>query len=101
MPGQQQQQQPAHVAAMMAAAAAKDKALQEQQSKSKKSKSKPAVEEHHDNECVVCMERSIEVMLLPCKCFKLCTVCSDDIREKNQPCPWCRRDVDRHMRVRK
>jgi hypothetical protein len=98
MPGLQQH--PAHVAAIFAEAAVKDKALQEQQSKSKKSKSN-AVEEHHDNECVVCMERSIEVMLLPCKCFKLCTVCSDDISSKKQPCPWCRRDVDRHMRVRK
>lgn len=74
------------------------KAAKEAKAKSKK---KAAVDEHHDHECVVCMERHIEVMLLPCKCYKLCVACSDDIKSRNGDCPWCRAKVDKHMRVRK
>lgn len=69
--------------------------------RSKAKTSSITIAEHSDNECVVCMEGRIEVMLLPCKCYKLCLKCSEDIKVKKLDCPWCRSKVDRHMRVRR
>lgn len=58
-----------------------------------------AVADPSDRECVVCMDRHIEIMLLPCTCFKLCMVCSESIKARKDNCPWCRAEVETHMRV--
>lgn len=40
--------------------------------------------------CVVCLDRPRDVLLLPCRHFSICGVCSAQIRDR---CPVCRRTI--------
>jgi hypothetical protein len=56
---------------------------------------------HKDTECIICLDAKVQVMLLPCKCFKVCVACSDDLkaRGKGDTCPWCQSPVNMHLKV--
>jgi hypothetical protein len=42
--------------------------------------------------CIVCMERARDVLLLPCKHFKLCSACAEQMAARGalDCCPYCR-----------
>lgn len=47
-------------------------------------------------ECVVCMDASTEVVIVPCGHFCLCKECADILVESKFPkCPLCRGDLQR------
>jgi hypothetical protein len=55
--------------------------------------------EHKETECIICFGPKVEVMCLPCKHWQLCKTCADDLQRAGQPCPTCRRPVDKWMLV--
>jgi predicted amidophosphoribosyltransferase len=44
--------------------------------------------------CTVCLENPREVVLTGCGHVCLCSDCADRIREGDNRCPVCRRDID-------
>lgn len=50
-----------------------------------------------DSECVVCFEREINVVLVPCGHYCCCSVCADAMG--NEACPVCRAPVEKVVRT--
>lgn len=53
------------------------------------------------NLCIICLERPIEVALIPCGHAKTCTVCCVEMQqhERVPRCPVCRAEVESTLRV--
>ena len=49
----------------------------------------------------MCMDGKVSVMLMPCTCFRLCVKCSEDLKRREKPCPWCDAQVKQHLLVRR
>ena len=54
-----------------------------------------AIENSTDNVCVVCMDASLEVVLIPCGHMCVCESCSRQI----VACPMCRMTVNDAVKV--
>jgi len=46
-----------------------------------------------EGDCVVCMDLSPEVAIVPCGHFCLCKTCAQSLQNKKMNCPMCRGDI--------
>ena len=46
------------------------------------------------NECQICMDESINSVLLPCRHSTLCIGCANDIQQTCRQCPMCQQPVE-------
>ena len=47
------------------------------------------------NNCVVCLGRQREVILLPCSHVCMCADCAREIMSRDKTCPVCRAEIER------
>lgn len=57
----------------------------------------PVVEEK--KQCIICFERQYNTVLDPCGHMWTCFECATQIKDTNQPCPACRKEVKKILRV--
>lgn len=52
--------------------------------------------ENNQTQCIICLDRVSDCILIPCRHMCLCQKCMEDIKKKNQRqgCPLCKRKVD-------
>lgn len=44
--------------------------------------------------CVVCHDRRLQVISLPCNHIVMCRWCGEELLQRNDRCPWCRAPLD-------
>lgn len=52
-----------------------------------------SVESQTDNTCIVCMEGTNDIAMIPCGHKMFCKTCSDTIYRSNKRCPYCRAEI--------
>lgn len=48
-------------------------------------------------ECGVCFEEKERVIFMPCQHQAACRDCAEDLLQRKQPCPYCRKEIDFHF----
>ena len=56
-------------------------------------------EEEEEEACVVCLDQPITQVIVPCGHLALCQGCADHLIGVGEPCPICRGEFERHIRV--
>lgn len=59
---------------------------------------KSPVEESSSNDCVVCLDREVNMVVIPCGHMG-CTVCLEAIKNANKPCPVCRGPINATVKI--
>lgn len=63
------------------------------------------VKQNEENNCVICLTRKPNTLLMPCRHLKMCSVCIAKLEERaiereiEFQCPVCRQKVDNHILV--
>lgn len=50
-----------------------------------------------EDQCIICMERGIDITLVPCGHLAFCSVCVDKLRKRE--CPICGRPIETTIKV--
>jgi len=50
-----------------------------------------------ETECIICYTNVKNTILLPCRHFCVCNVCSESIKWHTNQCPICREQVTRYI----
>ena len=50
-------------------------------------------DEEEDHDCVVCLDKDHEVVIVPCGHYCLCGKCAKIIEKTSKKCPMCRGDI--------
>jgi len=51
------------------------------------------VEGENENDCIICMDQSYEVVMVPCGHYCMCEACSKQILNTTSKCPLCRQTI--------
>jgi hypothetical protein len=50
--------------------------------------------ENVDTDCIVCMDKKYEVVLVPCGHYCLCKECAQHLQKSKSNCPLCRQKIN-------
>ncbi len=50
--------------------------------------------ENIDSECIICMDNTYEVILVPCGHYCLCKECATKLKLSHSNCPLCRKKIN-------